>query len=180
MKKLDPRTTDSYFIGYVVNSKEFRFYCPSNSTRIDESINAKILEDSEPSGSVCPQMIEFEETQELTETPLPQGHLIVLKKIQNEYLKPQSITEQSTHEEQVHIEPTQTLPNTEQVELRRSSRIIRPAISSDYIVYLQESDFDVGPKDDPKLFSQAMSGEHSILWFNAIKEEIEYMAKYQV
>ena len=37
-------------------------------------------------------MIEFEEAQELIETPLPQGYLIVLKEIQNEYLEPQSIT----------------------------------------------------------------------------------------
>ena len=63
MKKLDPRTTSGYFIGYAVNSKGFRFYCPSNSTRIVESINAKNLEDFQPSGSVCPQMIEFEKTQ---------------------------------------------------------------------------------------------------------------------
>ena len=164
MKKLDSRTIRSYFIGYAVNSKGFRFYCPSNSTRIVESVNAKFLEDAEPSGSVCPQMIEFEETQELIETPLTQGRLIVLKEIQNDYLEPQSIIEQSTHEEQVQIEPTQTLPNTEQVELRRSSRIIRPAISSDYVVYLQESDFDVGPKNNPKMFSRAMSGKHSTLW----------------
>ena len=54
MKKLDPRTTSGYFIGYVVNSKGFRFYCPSNNTRIVESINAKYLEDSKPSESVCP------------------------------------------------------------------------------------------------------------------------------
>jgi hypothetical protein len=82
MKKLDPRTTSGYFIGYAVNSKGFRFYCPSHSPRIVESINAKFLEDSEPSGSAYPQRIEFEEAQELTEAPLPQRHLIVLKKNQ--------------------------------------------------------------------------------------------------
>ena len=157
MKKLDSRTTNGYFIGYAVNSKGYRFYYPSHSTRIVESINVKNLEDSEPNGSVCPQMIEFEETQELTKTSLPQRRLIVLKEIQNDYLEPQSITGQSTHEEQVQIEPTQTLPNTEEVELRRSSGTIRPAISSDYVVYLQESDFDVGPKDNPKTFARAMS-----------------------
>ena len=53
MKKLDP-INQRYFIGYVVNSKGFRFYCPSYSTRIVESINSIFLEDSEPSGSVCP------------------------------------------------------------------------------------------------------------------------------
>jgi hypothetical protein len=34
MKKLDPRTTSSHFIGYAVNSNGFRFYYPSHSTRI--------------------------------------------------------------------------------------------------------------------------------------------------
>jgi hypothetical protein len=61
----------------------------------------------------------------------------MLKEIQTDYLEPQSITEQSTHEEQVHNEPTQPPPNAEEVGLRRSSRIIRPAIPSDYVVYLQ-------------------------------------------
>ena len=63
MKKLDPRTTNGYFIGYAVNSKGFRFYCP-NSTILVESINAKFLEDYEPSENVCHKMIEYEETQE--------------------------------------------------------------------------------------------------------------------
>jgi hypothetical protein len=57
MKKLDPRTTSGHFIGYAVNSKGFRFYCPSHSTRIVESMNAKFLEDAEPSGSAHPQRI---------------------------------------------------------------------------------------------------------------------------
>jgi hypothetical protein len=43
-KKLDPRTISGYFIGYAERSKGYRFYCPSHSTRIVESINAKFLE----------------------------------------------------------------------------------------------------------------------------------------
>jgi len=156
IKKLDPKTTSGHFIGYAVNSKGFRLYCPSNNTRIVESMNAKFLEDLEHSGSTYPQMIELEEAQELTDAPLSKGRLIMFKEIQTDCLEP-------------HIKPTQPPPNEEEVELRRSSRIIRPAISSDYIVYLQESDFDVGPKDDPNSFSQAMSGEHSTLWLNAMK-----------
>jgi hypothetical protein len=179
IKKLDPRTTSGHFIGYAVNSKWFRFYCPSNNTRIVESINAKFLEDLGHSGSAYPQRIELEEAQELTDAPLSKGRLIILKEIQTDCLEPQSISKQSTHEEQVHIEPTQPPPNEEEVGLKRSYRIIRPAISSDYIVYLKESDFDVGPKDDPNSFSQAMSGEHSTLWLKAMKEEMEFMAKNQ-
>jgi hypothetical protein len=180
INKLDPMTTSGHFIGYAVNSKGFRFYCPSNNIRIIESINAKFLEDLEHSGSAYPQRIELEEVQELTNAPLSKGRLTMFKEIQTDCLEPQSILEQSTHEEQVHNEPTQHPPNEEEIGLRRSSRIIRPAISSDYIVYFQESNFDIGPKDDQNSFSQAMSGEHSALWLKAMKEEIESMVKNQV
>jgi hypothetical protein len=149
INKLDPRTTSGHFISYAVNSKGFMLYCPSNNTRIVKSMNAKFLEDLEHNGSAYPQMIELEEVKELTDASLSKGRLIMLKEIQTDCLGPQSILEQSTHEKQVHIEPTQPPPNEEEVGLRRSSRIIRLAISSNYIVYLQESDFDVGPKDDP-------------------------------
>jgi hypothetical protein len=150
IKKLDPRTTSGHFINYAVNFKGFRFYCPSNNTRIVESMNAKFLEDLEHSGGAYPQRIELEEAQELTDAPLSKGSLIMFKEIQTDCVEPQSISEQLTHEEQVHNEqvqnePTQTPPNEEKVGLRRSSRIIRPTLSSNYIVYLKESDFDVGP-----------------------------------
>ena len=50
-KKLDLRTISGYFIGYVERSKGYRFYCPSHSTRIVESRNAKFLENDLISGS---------------------------------------------------------------------------------------------------------------------------------
>jgi hypothetical protein len=99
IKKLDPRTTRGHFISYAVNSKGFRFYFHFHSTRIVESINAKILEDFEHSGSTYPQRIELEETQKLIEAPLSKGCLIMLKEIQTNYLELQSISEQSTHVE---------------------------------------------------------------------------------
>ena len=43
-KKLDPRTFSGFFIGYAKTSKGYRFYCPSHSIRIVESINTKFLE----------------------------------------------------------------------------------------------------------------------------------------
>ena len=36
-------------MGYAVNSKGFRFYCPSHSPRVVESINVKFIDDVEPS-----------------------------------------------------------------------------------------------------------------------------------
>jgi hypothetical protein len=55
------------------------------------------------------------------------------------------------------------LQNAEEVELGKSYRIRRSTILSDYVVYLLESDVDVGHKDDPKLFSHAISGKNSAL-----------------
>ena len=59
-KKLDPRTISGYFSGYVEKSKGYRFYCPSHSTRIVESRNAKFLENDLISGSDQFQDIAFE------------------------------------------------------------------------------------------------------------------------
>ncbi|GMP70897.1 hypothetical protein CsSME_00029533 [Camellia sinensis var. sinensis] len=42
----------------------------------------------------------------------------------------------------------------------------KSTISSDYLVYLQESDFNVGPKADPSSFSQAMNRINSNLWYD--------------
>jgi hypothetical protein len=39
-------------------------------------------------------------------------------------------------------------------------------------VYLQESDYNIGAKNDPKSFSQAMSCKESELWYDAMKEEM--------
>ena len=43
-KKLDPRTISGLFIGHAETSKGYKFYCPSHSSRIVESRNAKFLE----------------------------------------------------------------------------------------------------------------------------------------
>ena len=57
--------------------------------------------------------------------------------------------------------------------LRRSTRERKPAIPSDYVVYLQES--DIRAENDPETFSQAMSCRESDMWHNAVKEEMSSM-----
>jgi hypothetical protein len=136
------------------------------------------LGDVEP--SAYPHLVELEEARELAKALSHEGRLIVLRENQNDCLEPQSISEQPTHKEQVQNKPTQPPPNEGEVGLRKTSRISRLAIPSNYVVYLQESNFDVGHKDDPKSFSQAMSGDNSTFWFNAMKEEMESMAKNQI
>ncbi|GJZ97000.1 retrovirus-related pol polyprotein from transposon TNT 1-94 [Tanacetum coccineum] len=54
------------------------------------------------------------------------------------------------------------------------------AIPDDYIVYLQETDFDIGIDNDPVSFSQAIKGDKSKIWIDAIKEELKSMAQNKV
>ncbi|RVW32009.1 Retrovirus-related Pol polyprotein from transposon TNT 1-94 [Vitis vinifera] len=56
--------------------------------------------------------------------------------------------------------------------LRRSTRTKRSTILSDYVVYLQESYYNIGVENDPESFSQAMSCKESELWYNAMKDEM--------
>ena len=41
----------------------------------------------------------------------------------------------------------------EETTLRRSTRVRNSAIPSDYVVYLQESNYNIGAKHDPETFS---------------------------
>ena len=68
------------------------------------------------------------------------------------------------------VEPPQPAP------LRRSQRDRRPAITDDYIVYLQESDFDIGIRKDLVSFPQAMESDDSSKWMEALNEELKSMA----
>ena len=53
--------------------------------------------------------------------------------------------------------------------IRRSTREKRAAISSDYVVYLQEHEFDVGMlENDPINFQQAMQDSNSHKWIDAM------------
>ncbi|WVY98395.1 hypothetical protein V8G54_030546 [Vigna mungo] len=66
------------------------------------------------------------------------------------------------------------------VDEKRCTRIKRPTISSDYEVYLQESNYNIRAENDPETFSQAMSSKESNLWHNAMKDEMDSMSSNQV
>lgn len=66
-----------------------------------------------------------------------------------------------------------------QFEPRKSARIRRLTAANDY-VYLQESEFDIGDFDDPLSYTQAIESSQSILWHNAMKDELDSMFKNQV
>jgi transposase InsO family protein len=160
LKKLDPRSVSGYFVGYANKSKGYRFYCPSYSMRIVESKRAVFLEGDSVNEVVQPSRFAFEE--ERVAIPVPPS-----------------------------LESAVSLPLTEHVDeaipmvieaqpiddalLRRSQRSRKPAISDDYMVYLQEHEFDIGVVDDPSSYSQAIQSSQSTKWIDAMVDELKSM-----
>ena len=68
----------------------------------------------------------------------------------------------------------------QRVVLRRSQRERRFAISDEYVVYLQESDFDIGSSKNLISFSQALESVDSTKWMNTMKDELKSMDQNEV
>ena len=85
--------------------------------------------------------------------------------------------EQTPHEETKL--PTQTSEHVG-VALNKPARVRKSAIPDDYIVYLQETDFDIGIDNDPVTFQQAIESDKSEMWINAMKVELKSMAQNKV
>ena len=79
-------------------------------------------------------------------------------------------------EQPIEQQVDQQIPqeNDEEI-LRRSTRVRKSTIPNDYILYLQEFDYNIGAENDPETFSQAMSSKESNSWYNAMKEEMNSM-----
>ena len=63
----------------------------------------------------------------------------------------------------------------DEATLRRSVRVRKSTIPNDYIVYLQELDYNIGSENDLETFSQAMSSKKTNSWYSAMKEEMNSM-----
>ena len=189
-KKLDPRTISGYFIGYAERSKGYRFYCPSHSTRIVESRNAKFLENDLISGRDQTRNIVSENDHSESQPSTSSDRFgIVYSTPQVQTGVEQPIIEVPQAADDIPVDQVvQALPRTfeQRVEphtsqeydgttLRRSTRPKKSAIPNDYVVYLQESDYNIGAENDPESFSQAMNCKESELWYNAMKEEMNSM-----
>ncbi|WKA02171.1 hypothetical protein VitviT2T_020389 [Vitis vinifera] len=195
-KKLDPRTISGYFIGYAEKSKGYRFYCPSHSTRIVESRNAKFLEYDLVSGSDQFRNIvsDIDHTESQPSTSSDRLFIVhntpqVQSGVKRTITEVQPVVEVPQVVDNIPVDQVdQEFPDTsgQQVEphtsledigatLRRSTRTKRLAIPNDYVVYLQECDYNIGAENDPESFSQAMSCKESELWYNAMKDEMSSM-----
>lgn len=70
--------------------------------------------------------------------------------------------------------------NVDDGPLRRSQRNWRSSISDDYIVYLQEHEFDVGISSDPISFDEAIKSSQTSSWLDAMRDEMESMHQNNV
>ena len=170
-KKLDPRTISGYFIGYAERFKGYRFYCPSHSIRFVESRNAKFLENDLISGSDQSQDVGFEKDHSDTKCATSSSGLIVIvnntPSAQMHVGEPILEVPQAVDPDIVDADVQQMSEAVEQLAeqhnlipqenvdaaLRRSTRVRKSAIPSDYVVYLQESDYNIGAENDPETFS---------------------------
>ena len=168
-KKLDFRTISGYFIGYLEKWKGYRFYCPNHSTRIVETGNARFIENCEINGSDKIHNVSIQEVR--VEVPMPNTDTIVVPQVA---IQPNNSWEQQIlHDEPAVVEP-------QAIALRRSQRDRKSAISDEYVVYLQESEFDLGIDNDPVSIKQAMECDDSTKWLNAMKEKLKSMDQNQV
>ena len=150
-KKLDLRTINGYFIGYPEKSKGYRFYSPNHCTRIVETNNARLIENSEISMSDNLRNVDIQEVGVQVPMPIASNKIVVPIVVEQSNKIRQQINEPSFHNDMVTNE--QMVEEPQGVVLRKSQRKKRSAISNDYLVYLQESDFDIGSSQDLVSFS---------------------------
>ncbi|RVW25654.1 Retrovirus-related Pol polyprotein from transposon TNT 1-94 [Vitis vinifera] len=58
------------------------------------------------------------------------------------------------------------------VEMRRSQRTRRLALSNDYYVYLGEGEYDIGEEVDPTTYCEALSSDKANEWLIAMRDEM--------
>ncbi|KAH9678145.1 Integrase catalytic domain-containing protein [Citrus sinensis] len=165
-RKLDPKTISGHFIGYCIGSKGSRFYCRSHTTRIIESDCAIYFEDDHNGGSSKPHSLTLREERVVLPIPSFPTSAMGLSHIDVSSVNPE------LHHD---IEPMTVVDDVTDVQLRRSERIRRPVIPDDYVVYLQEHDFDADSSSYPITFQEAISCSESSSWIHAMHDEMASM-----
>ncbi|KAH9735468.1 Integrase catalytic domain-containing protein [Citrus sinensis] len=170
-RKLDPKTISGHVIGYCISLRGSRFYCPSHTTRIIESDRAIYFEDDHNGGSSEPRSLTLRE--ERVVLPIPS---FLTSAMGLSHIDVPSVDPELHHD----MEPMTIEDDITNVQLRRSERIKRLAILNDYVVYLQEHDFDADSSSDPITFQEAISCSESSSWIHAMHDEMASMYHYRV
>ena len=137
LKKTDSRTTRCYSIGYPSHSKGYKFYCSTCGTRVVESQVAKFLKLDVAEG-IPSQSNERVEPMDVISLPLPVSNV-------NLDLRPFDFKIQQGVPNIIlpTVEITPIVDEIPPMEVRRSQRTRRSAISNDYYVYLGEGEYDI-------------------------------------
>ena len=166
-KKLNPKTISGYFIGYCVGSRGLRFYCPSHTTRVIES-NQVIYFEDDTGPSQGPREIVFKEHPVFI--PLSIASALISSPIVDQY--PIAATNDEPIED---VDPVVLYVDLEapdvvmDIPLRRLERARMPTISYDYIIYLQEHEYDVGDVSDPTTYKEVISSPQFNFWIDVMK-----------
>ncbi|KAK3009151.1 hypothetical protein RJ639_014178 [Escallonia herrerae] len=137
-------------------------------TKTDKASSSGTKGSSGPSGSCTPRIINLEEIQDHVSIPVIQKVGAPLPHRENN-----DAPEVVPNDVPPIMDPA-PIPANEQ-PLRRSGRERRTAISDDYIVYLDEADYNLGIGNDPTSFKEAIMSDHSTQWLKAMKDELESM-----
>ncbi|RDX86008.1 hypothetical protein CR513_32717, partial [Mucuna pruriens] len=157
-EKTKLKDCSGYFIGYAKKSKWYRFYCPTHNARIVESRNAKFLENDLISRNGQFQDIVYEKDHYEVQPFGSSDRMIVIHTPQVQMDVRQLIIEvsqvvENDRVDQVVDEEQQDYVEQQLVEQHSKKK---SRIPSDYVVYLQELDYNIEAKNDMEIFSQAM------------------------
>ena len=147
---MNSRTVCCYFIGHSERTRGYIFYDPTTIS-IFETGNARFFEDVEFDGGDKDRDFAFEE--EYVDIPTA---VIDIDQAPIPNIVQEADPNQNNIQEPL-VPKEQTLPPPEPTPLRRSTRERRSALPDDYIVFLQEHEFEIGAvEDDPINFCQAL------------------------
>ncbi|RVW43546.1 Retrovirus-related Pol polyprotein from transposon TNT 1-94 [Vitis vinifera] len=170
LKKTDSRTTRCYFIGYPSHSKGYKFYCSTRGTRIVESQVAKFLE-FDVADSIPSQSNERVEPMDVISLRLPVSDVNLDVRAFDSGIQ-QGVA--AVNFPTVEISPI--VDEIPPVEMRRSQRTRRPALSNDYYVYLGEGEYDIGEEVNPTTYCEALSSDKANEWLIAMRDEMQSMS----
>ena len=170
-KKLDPKTINGYFIGYCVRSRGSRFYYTSHVTRVIESDRAIYFEDN-TSTSQGPREIMLKKHPVFIHMPIAFTLISSLVFDQHPIATPDN-----EPIEKVYLKAPDVVMD---IPLRSSKRACRPLISDDYIVYLQEHEYDVGDVSDLATYKEAIVSPQSNFWIDEMKDEMTSISHNKV
>ena len=170
-KKFDLKTISGYFTGSCEGFRGSRFYCPSHTTKVIQSDRAIYFEDGTSHG---PKEIVFKEHLVFIHVSIASAP--ISSPVIDQHLVATTNDEPIEDVDLVATDVDLVAPNVVMdIPLRRTERARRPTILDDYIVYLQEHEYDVGDVSNPNTYKESIVSPQSNFWIDIMKDEMTSM-----